>query len=65
MVMDELNARHIVLYYDADMKDADGLGWCVELQPSSTTNRFATFADAQMFITDNSWWFLPSLTEGK
>ena len=63
--MDELNARHIVLYYDTDMKDADGLGWCVELQPSSTTNRFATFTDAQMFITDNSWWFLPSLTEGE
>lgn len=58
---DEPNARHIVLYYDADMKDADGLGWCVELQPSSTTNRFATLADAQLFITDNSWYFMPSI----
>ena len=53
--------RRVVLYYDTDMKDADGLGWCVELQPSSTLHRFATFSDATMFITDNSWWFMPSI----
>jgi hypothetical protein len=58
---DEINGNHIVIYYDADMKEADGLGWCVELHPSSTTNRFATLADAQLFITDNSWYFLPSI----
>lgn len=51
----------MVVYYDKDMKEADGLGWCVELQPSSTTNRFATFAEAQLFMTDNSWFFLPSM----
>jgi len=61
--MNDLAVRHIVIYYDADMKDADGLGWCVELQPSSTTHRFATFSDATMFITDNSWWFMPALNE--
>jgi hypothetical protein len=57
----EINAPHIVIYYDADMKEADGLAWCVELLPSSTTHRFATLADAQLFITDNSWYFLPSI----
>ena len=57
----EINCRNIVIYYDADMKDHDGLCWCVELNPSSTTNRFATLSDAQLFITDNSWFFLPSI----
>jgi hypothetical protein len=57
----EINVAHIVIYYDADMKEADGLAWCVELLPSSTTHRFATLADAQLFITDNSWYFLPSI----
>jgi hypothetical protein len=63
--MSELATRHIIIYYDADLHDADGLGWCVELQPSSTTNRFATFVDAQLFITDNSWFFLPSIYRKK
>lgn len=62
---DEINSNHIVIYYDADMKDHDGLCWCVELNPSSTTNRFATLADAQLFITDNSWFFMPSTYEVK
>ena len=62
---EELNVRHIVIYYDAYTKEADGLGWCVELQPSSTTNRFATLSDAQLFITDNSWYFLPSIYKEK
>lgn len=62
---EELNCNHIVIYYDADMKEVDGRGWCVELQPSSTTNRFATLADAQLFITDNSWYFLPSIYKEK
>ena len=62
---EELNVRHIVIYYDADIKEADGLGWCVELQPSSMTHRFATLADAQLFITDNSWYFLPSIYKEK
>ena len=56
--MGDIAGKHIVIYYDAEMKQADGLGWCVELLPSSTTNRFATLADAQMFITDNSWHFM-------
>jgi len=57
---DEIAVPHIVIYYDADMKNTDGLCWCVELLPSSTTNRFATLADAQLFITDNSWYFVPN-----
>jgi hypothetical protein len=36
------------------MERADGLGWCVELLPSSTTNRFATLDDAQQFVTANA-----------
>jgi hypothetical protein len=58
---DELVGKHIVIYYDAEMKHIDGLCWCVELLPSSTTNRFATLADAQLFITDNSWYFIPEV----
>ena len=60
-VSDEVTTRNIVIYYDANMKGYDGLCWCVELNPSSTTNRFATLTDAQLFITDNSWFFLPSI----
>ena len=59
--MGDIAGKHIVIYYDAEMKQADGLGWCVELLPSSTTNRFATLADAQLFITDNSWYFIPEV----
>jgi len=56
--MGDIAGNHIVIYYDAEMKQADGLGWCVELLPSLTTHRFATLADAQLFITDNSWHFM-------
>ena len=61
--MNDLAVRHIVIYYDTDMKRLDGLGWCVELRPSHRQHRFTTFSDATMFITDNSWWFMPALNE--
>ena len=55
--------RNIVISYDADMKRSHGSGWSVELQPTPATHYFATFGDAMMFITDNSWHFLPSIHE--
>jgi hypothetical protein len=65
--MNDLTVRHIVIYYDGKKKDLDGKGWCVNLDSHVTCirQRFESFGDAQMFITDNSWWFLPSLTEGE
>jgi hypothetical protein len=65
--MNDLTVRHIVIYYDGKKKDLDGKGWCVNLDSQVTCigQRFESFGDAQMFITDNSWWFLPSLTEGE
>lgn len=63
----ELAVRRIVIYYDGEMKELDGKGWCVNLDNLATcvSQRFESLSDAQMFITDNSWWFMPSLTEKK
>jgi hypothetical protein len=63
--MSDLTMRHIILYYDGEKKDLDGKGWCVNLNSLATvlSQRFESFSDAQMFITDNSWWFMPSLHE--
>ena len=57
--------RRITLYYDTGMKELDGRGWCLRLGNSSVVflHRFETLADTQMYITDNSWWFMPSLHE--
>ena len=61
--MNDLAVRHIVIYYDTNMKDLDGKGWCVNLDSLATcvSQRFESFSDATMFITDNSWWFIPSI----
>lgn len=61
----KMDCRHIVLYYDGKMKELDGKGWCVNLDSLATavSQRFESFSDAQMFITDNSWWFMPALNE--
>ena len=63
--MNDLAVRRIVIYYDGKMKELDGKGWCVNLDSLATvlSQRFESFGDAQMFITDNSWWFMPSLHE--
>jgi len=55
--MEEVAVPHVVMYYDAEMKGYDGLCWCVELLPSSSTYRFPTLYDAQMFIAFNSSYF--------
>lgn len=61
----KMDCRHVVLYYDAKGKELDGKGWCVNLDShvSVISQRFESFGDAQMFITDNTWWFLPSFNE--
>jgi hypothetical protein len=65
--MNDLAVRHIVIYYDGKMKELDGKGWCVNLNSltACVSQRFESFSDATMFITDNSWWFMPSLAEKK
>lgn len=57
------NDSHIncVICFDQTMKELDGKGWCVRFSNSSGMERFATLSDAQLFITDNSWYFLPSM----
>lgn len=51
-----------LLYFDQELKEQDGRGWCVRFSnQDAPVQRFATLNDAQMFITDNSWYFMPSM----
>jgi hypothetical protein len=50
-----------IFYYDNDMKSVDGKCWCVKFSNSSTTNRFTTIGDAQMFFMDNYWNLVPTV----
>lgn len=46
-----LNCPFLVIYYDADMEDADGHGWCVEAHPGSTTQRYETYVQLMEYMT--------------
>ena len=50
-----------VICFDATMKELDGKGWCVKFSNSAGMERFTSLSDVQMFITDNSWYFMPSM----
>lgn len=45
-----VNVPHAVVYYDKDLAEYDGLGWCVDLFPGSTSYRFAVIDDAAAFV---------------
>ena len=53
---DRPNAPHLTIYYDNDMYEADSKGWCVEFSDGSTTHRFQTLSEVNLFIMDNIWW---------
>lgn len=47
-----VNVPHAVTYYDKYLADYDGLGWCVDLFPGSTSYRFALISDAAAFVAE-------------
>lgn len=48
--MNEINVNHIVIYFDPEMDEFDGLGWCIEAYPGSTTYRHETLHEATQAI---------------
>ena len=50
----EINTTHFIFYYDTEMNEADGNGWCVELSNGSTTYRFTQSDHATEFIQNNA-----------
>mgnify|MGYP006288240133 CR=1 FL=1 len=42
----EINSPHMAIYYDAELHDHDGNGWCVEFSEGSVTYRFDTLSGA-------------------
>lgn len=42
----QINVPCLVMYFDAEMNDMDGNGWCIELYPGSSTFRYSTYAEA-------------------
>jgi hypothetical protein len=59
----EINTTHFIFYYDTEMNEADGNGWCVELSNGSTTYRFMQSDHATEFIQNNAG-MLVALQEG-
>jgi hypothetical protein len=51
-----LNANHIVIYYDAETDERDGEGWCVESSDSEMTVRFGTLAGALAYASTEENW---------
>lgn len=50
-----------VIFFDKAMKEMDGKGWCINFSNASAIQRFETLGDAQLYITDNSWYFMPAM----
>ena len=50
----KINTTHFIFYYDTEMNEADGNGWCVELSNGSTTYRFMQLDHATEFIQNNA-----------
>jgi hypothetical protein len=50
----KINTTHFIFYYDTEMNEADGNGWCVELSNDSTTYRFMQPDHATEFIQNNA-----------
>lgn len=54
---EQLSVKHATIYYDPTLHAIDGLGWCIELEPSSTTSRFSTLADATKYLGQHEDYF--------
>jgi len=46
-----VNGPCIVLYYDDELFEMDGAGWCFEAYPGSSTFRFESFAQLMEFAS--------------
>lgn len=57
MSAEGVNAPHAVIYFDDVLADYDGLGWCVDLFPGSTSYRFAVIDDAAAFVARQQPYF--------
>jgi len=53
----EIKTPHISLYFDEEMKSADGNGWAVEFSDGESTYRFPLLRDAFQFIASYEHWF--------
>jgi len=51
----ELNGPHMAIYYDDELHEEDGNGWCVEFSEGSVTYRYPSLAEACNWITSDSF----------
>lgn len=61
--MDEIAANHLVIYFDPEMEDYDGLGWCMEMYPGSVTYRFESLASLTQAIRFQQDFLNPNCRE--
>lgn len=52
----ELNGPHMAIYFDAELHDEDGNGWCVDASEGSVTYRHPTLHDALTWIGSDTFW---------
>jgi hypothetical protein len=51
-----LSTNHIIIYFDAEIDERDGQGWCVESSDSEMTVRFGTLAGALAYASTEENW---------
>ena len=61
--MDEIGVNHVVLYFDPEVAEFDGLGWCVEAYPGSSTYRYETLNEATQAIRSLQDFLSPNCKE--
>lgn len=53
-----LSVNHIIIYFDPEMNESDGRGWCLESSDSETTVRFGTLAGVLAYAETEEPWLL-------
>ena len=56
MCDENINTNHVVIYYDPDLHEEDGNGWCLEPLPGSVTYRFDSFNQLNDHMRMDTWW---------
>lgn len=51
-----LNCPYLVIYYDHVAHLEDGMGWCVEALPGSTTQRYDTYERLMEYLANSSFY---------
>lgn len=51
----ELNGPCTVIYYDDELHEEDGNGWCIEFSEGSVTYRYPTLADACQWLLNDGY----------